>query len=50
MRTVILVGLLSIADSINSDWMNNDYAWFYVLLAFFAVISDVSEITRRKND
>jgi hypothetical protein len=41
MRTILFIGLLSIADAINPNWMNKEYLWFYAIAFFGAIIGDI---------
>ena len=50
MRTIIFIGLLSIADAINPEWMNDDYLWFYMIAFFGALIGDIYTTVRRHNE
>lgn len=43
MRTVLFIGLLSIADAIKPDWMNENHLWFYIIVFLGAVLSDIHE-------
>ena len=48
MRTVIYVGLLSIADAINNDWCNVQHAGIYATIFICAVFMDMYEFVIKK--
>lgn len=48
MRTVIYVGLLSIADAINKDWAGGQYIGIYATILVCAIFMDVYEFVRGK--
>ena len=50
MRTIILVGLLSIADAINPDWIDKSQTWFYTTIFLLAVITDINEVYLKNKD
>lgn len=50
MRTILLIGFLSIADAINPDWLNENHIWFYVIAFLGAILSDIYVTVRRNNE
>jgi|APSaa5957512622_1039677.scaffolds.fasta_scaffold03471_4 hypothetical protein len=41
MRTILLIGLLSIADAINPNWMPDKNTGIYIALLIIAILGDV---------
>lgn len=50
MRTVLFVGLLSIADVIRKDWVSENHVGFYVIVFFAVVIFDIIYICKKKHN
>jgi hypothetical protein len=48
MRTVTYVGLLAIADAINSDWANEKHIALYAFIFIFAAIMDLTDFIKCK--
>ena len=49
MRTVIYVGLLSIADAINKDWQQGQYTAIFAAILIVAIFMDIVEFNHKQN-
>ena len=49
MRTVIIVGLLSIADAIREDWCDENLAGFYAWIIVASILMDIIDFFRNRN-
>jgi hypothetical protein len=49
MRTIIFIGLLSIASAINPNWMKQDQLWFYQMVFLGALIGDMYVTMQNKS-
>jgi len=50
MRTIILVGLLSICDAINPEWMPKEHLWFYIVIFCVAILGDIYTTINNNNN
>ena len=49
MRTVIYVGLITIADAINKNWVNEAPIIVYVTIFIIAIVMDIFEFMYKQN-